>query len=191
MRGVIFFLLVLVTASLSVNAISVASDYLADDTLVLIVGTSKIYSIRLQNPTDYEASLKVDYDNTFMKVIDYKEIYTLAPKETGYRILFNITAPKKLGVYKASYTVSEVEPSGGGGLPIRLKINRNFNLKVIEDPNRMQINYFNLAFAVALISISIVIIAKKDKKKISKKVIDCLLKHKIISKRRKYRKVNK
>src|SRR3989338_1773820 len=191
MRGTIFLLLALATLSLQVNAISVASDYLTNDTLFLKKGESKIYGIRLQNPTDYEVGLKLDYDNTFMKVIDYKEIYILAPKETGYSILFNVTAPKKLGVYEASYTVSEVEPSGGGGLPIRLKINRTFNLKVIEDPNRIQINYFNLALAVALLVLAFLLLQKNDKKKIPKKVVDYLLKHKIISKRRKYRKVKK
>lgn len=165
MRGVIFLLLVLVTASLSVNAISVASDYLADDTLVLIQGTSKIYSIRLQNPTDYEVSLKVDYDNTYMKAMDYKEIYTLAPKETGYRILFNVTAPKKLGVYKASYTVSEVEPSGGGGLPIRLKINKTFSLKVIKDPNKFYLSYEHAAYAVIVLAFLFYVFRKKRVRK--------------------------
>ena len=64
MRVTIFLLLALAILSLQVNAISVASDYLVNDTLVLISGTSKIYGIRLQNPTDYEVGLKLDYDNT-------------------------------------------------------------------------------------------------------------------------------
>ena len=168
MRVTIFLLLALAILSLQVNAISVASDYLVNDTLVLISGTSKIYGIRLQNPTDYEVGLKLDYDNTFMKVIDYKEIYILAPKETGYKILFNVTAQKP-GLYKIGYTVSEVDPAGSGGLPIRLKINRNINLKVIKDPNRIQINYFNLAFAVALLVLALLLLQKKTRKRYPKK----------------------
>ena len=119
-------------ASFEAHAISVVSDYLANGTLELTESTSKIYSIRLQNPTDNEVGIKIDYDATFIKVIDYKDVYVLPPRTTGYRINFNVTAPKKTGEYTVGYTVSEVEPSAGGGLPIRLKINRNFKLRVTE-----------------------------------------------------------
>ena len=152
MRGVIFILLVLAIVTLKVNAISVASDYLTNDTLELISGTSKIYSIRLQNPSDYEVGIRLDYDATFMKAIDYKEIYILPPQTTGYRIEFNVTAPKKAGLHRVGYTVAEVEPIGGGGLPIRLKINRNFNLRVIEDPNKFKIDYDYVVYAVIVLA---------------------------------------
>ncbi len=164
MKGVTF-LLFLAILSLKVSAIAVASDYLVNDTLELIEGTSKIYSIRLQNPTTYEVGIKLDYDKTFMKVIDYKDVYTLAPKETGYRVLFNVTAPKEPGIYKVGYTVSEVEPDAGGGLPIRLRINRNFNLRVIEDPNKFYLNYDYVAYAVIILIFLLYIIKKKYAKK--------------------------
>ena len=187
MKYLIFFLMFL-ALSFNVDSIAVASDYLENNTLELIGGTSTPYSIRLQNPTDYEAAIKVDFDDSYMKAIDYREVYTLAPRETGYKILFNITAPEKPGLYSVGYTVSEVE-SGGSGLGLLLKINRNFNLRVIEDPNRIQINYFNLAFAAALSALAFLLLQKNHKKKVFKKAMDCLLKYKIISKRRKYRKI--
>lgn len=151
MKVAILLLLALVLVSLEVNAIAVASDYLANGTLELIEGSSKIYSIRLQNPTDNEVGIKLDYDKTFMKVVDYKGVYTLQPKETGYKILFNVTALQKPGEYIVGYTVSEVEPSGGGGLPIRLKINRNFKLKIVKAPNKFHINYDYVAVAVIVL----------------------------------------
>lgn len=164
MKGVTF-LLFLAILSLEVSAIAVASDYLVNDTLELIEGTSKIYSIRLQNPTTYEVGIKLDYDKTFMKVIDYKDVYTLAPKETGYRVLFNVTAPKEPGIYKVGYTVSEVEPDAGGGLPIRLKINRNFNLRVIEDPNKFRIKNEHFAYAAIIFAFLLYIFWKKQSAK--------------------------
>ena len=160
MKGVIFLLLALILVSLEVNAIAVASDYLVNGTLELIESTSKIYSIRLQNPTKNEVGVKLDYDTTFIKVVDSKEVYTLSPKETGYQILFNITAPKKPGAYEVGYTVSEVEPGVGGSLPIRLKINRNFKLKVIENPNKTNINYSGLSYAAILLILGLVIVSK-------------------------------
>ena len=172
MKGAIFLLLALILASLEVHAISVASDYLVNGTLELTEGASKIYSIRLQNPTENEVGVKLDYDAAFLKVVDSKEVYILSPKETGYRILFNVTASKKLGTYDISYTVSEVEPGAGGGLPIRLKINKNFKLRVIEDPNKTHINYSSLSYAAVLLIIGLVIFSKflSRKRRIKRKV---------------------
>ena len=161
---------------MEVRAISVVSDYLVNGTLELTEGTSKIYSIRLQNPTDNEVGIKLDYDATFLKVIDYKEVYILPPKTTGYRILFNLTAPEKLGLYTVGYAVSEVEPGAGGGLPIRLKINRNFKLRVIEEPsnkvediNKLQADYSNIAYIAILLIIILFLFRIFIKKKYTKK----------------------
>ena len=145
-RHMAFFLLALAAASAESNAIAVASDYLVNNTLELIRGTSTLYSIRLQNPTDYVVGIAVDYDDSFMKVIDYKDVYILQPKETGYKILFNVTAPNKPGLYSIGYTVGEVEPGGGGGVGLRLKINKNFNLRVIKDPNRFYLKPDYIAY---------------------------------------------
>ncbi|MEK6984158.1 MAG: hypothetical protein AABX33_06300 [Nanoarchaeota archaeon] len=138
MKTLIILLSIIAAASLQANALSIASDYLANDTLELIEGASKIYGIRLQNPSDYEIGIKLVYDPTFMKAIDFKEVYYVPAKTTGYSISFNITAPKKPGLYQVSYTVGEVEPSASGGLPIRLKINKGFKLKVIKTPDSLK-----------------------------------------------------
>lgn len=185
MRGAIFLLLALALASLEAHAISVASDYLVNGTLEVVEGSSKLYSIRLQNPTDYEAGVKLDYDKTFIKVIDYREVYTLQPKETGYRILFNVTAFQKPGTYVVGYTVSEVEPAGGGGLPIRLKVNRNFNLRIVEDPSKFHINYFLAGYILAL-AIAVFALFKKMTGKGAKKDVKAgrlRAKNKVISKK--------
>ena len=199
MRLIIFILLAVVLISLSslkTNAISFASDHLENDTLVLISGDSKIYGIRLQNPSDSPVSVKIEYDNTLMKIIDYREIYNLGPKETGYSISFNVTAPKKPGIYDVGYTVMEVE-AGGGGLPIRLKINRNFKLKVTEEipagelvakvgsaatglknlskelgveiPNKFHLNTSYVAYAAIALSFVLYILYKKRTGKISRR----------------------
>ena len=185
MKRLTLILAVFALISLKANAISVASDYLADDTLELISGTSKIYSIRLQNPTDKEASIKLDYDSTFVKARNYQNIYTLPPKTPGYRVEFNITAPKEPGLYRIGYTVSEVEPAGSSGLPVRLKINKNFYLRVIEGskmpedlnmPNASHAassNYSGLIYAAILILIIFLFFIWKSslKSKRNRKVI--------------------
>ncbi len=61
MRVIVLILLSLALV-LDVNAIAVASDYLENNTLKIIEGTSGIYSIRLQNPYSYESIVKVSYD---------------------------------------------------------------------------------------------------------------------------------
>ena len=77
MKGATLLLLLFFILILKVNAISVVSDHLVNDTLELIAGSSKIYGIRLQNPTDSESAIKLDYDTTFIKVIDYKDYVNL------------------------------------------------------------------------------------------------------------------
>ena len=162
MRCIFFLVLSVLLLSLSSGAVSVVSDYLVNDTLELTKGTSKIYSIRLQNPTDAEVGIKLDYDTAFMKAIDYKEVYTLPPKTAGYKILFNVTAPKEPGLYTVSYTVGEVEPSGGAGLPILLKINKNFKLKVIKEPSKFHIRYDYVVYALAVLAFLLYAFRKKS-----------------------------
>jgi hypothetical protein len=103
-----------------------------------------------------------------MKAIDYKEVYYLQPRETGYRIVFNVTAPKEIGVYKVGYTVSEVEPTSGG-LPIRLKINRNFNLKVIRDPGKFYLKPDYTAYGVIAIVFLFYLFWKRREEKVSRR----------------------
>ena len=162
MRIAILILFALAALAAQANAISVVSDYLVNDTLELTKGTSKIYSIRLQNPTDAEVGIKLDYDTAFMKAIDYKEVYTLPPRTAGYKILFNVTAPEKPGLYTVSYTVGEVEPSGGAGLPILLKINKNFKLKVIKEPSKFHIRYDYVVYALAVLAFLLYAFRKKS-----------------------------
>jgi len=175
MKSIIFLLLIFIVLSTSGYSISVASDYLVNDTMELVIGTSKIYGIRLQNPTDYKVGIKIDYDGNFIKVIDYKEVYDLEPKTTGYKILLNVTAPKNAtvpgSVYTVGYTVGEVEPSGGGGIGLRLKINKNFKLKVVSNPEKFStkdhINYDYLIYTgILLLPLLYVILNKKLKKNV-------------------------
>jgi|SRR3989344_2448429 len=172
MRGIIFLFLALLITLQGANAISVASDYLTNSTMELIAGDSKLYGIRLQNPSDEPTAIKLDYDSTFIKIVDYKEVYALAPKETGLSIFFNVTAPKQPGTYEVGYTVSEVEPSGEG-LPIRLKISKTFNLRAVKDPNKFYVSQKYVIYSIMVLAFLFYIFksrnAKKSMKKQSKK----------------------
>ena len=162
----LIFALMVLALSFKVDAIAVASDYLENNTLELVEGGSAIYSIRLQNPTDNEIGMKLDYDSTFMKVADYKDLYILQPR-SNYKILFNVTAPKKPGLHSVSYTVSEVEPGGGAGVGLLLKINRNFNLKIIRDPSKFHMDN-EVWYAAAAIILLIYFVRKERLEKRSR-----------------------
>lgn len=172
MRAVIFILFMAIILSLNVNALAVVSDYLENDTLLLVDGTSKLYSIRLQNPSSEKINLQLTYDNTTAKIIDYKEIYTIPPK-TNKPILFNISAPKAKpsDTYTVSYTVHQL-PGTGPGVPILLKINKNFKVKIIKDPNKFYISdYYQYTPYAIIILIIILFLLKKGfiKKKLIRK----------------------
>ena len=169
MRVVILVLFFLIL-SLNVNALAVASDYYNDNTLELIEETSKIFSIRLQNPDSYESRVKVDYDKQLMKAIDFKEEYTLPP-QSSTRIEFNVTAPKydkDNNLFVISYTVHQLSAGGGGGIPFLTKINKSVKLKVIENPNKFHINYFKVGYTAVLLLMAFFVLRKLKKPKDAK-----------------------
>ena len=150
MRVIVLVLLSLVLI-LDVKALAVASDYLEDNTLELIEETSTIYSIRLQNPNSYETKVKVDYNKNLMKAIDFKEEHTLPP-ESSTRIEFNVTAPKynkKNNIFVMSYTVHQLTGPSGSGIGFLTKINKNFKVEVLRDPDKVYVDYIVVA-AIAL-----------------------------------------
>lgn len=172
----------IIALSLNAKALAVASDYLEDNTLTLMEGSSRIYSIRLQNPDPYEARFKVDYDNKFMKTMDFKEEYVLPPKSTA-RIEFNVTAPKydeKDNLFVVSYTVHQLS----GGTFFLTKISKNFKLKVeknlnasknqdkpyVDYNNGFHVNYGYAAYAIAVLAFLLYIFRKKLTKKKHKKI---------------------
>lgn len=168
MRLIALFLIlfVLILASgLGANALAVASDHLEGNTLTLIEGTSKIYSIRLQNPDQYESRVRVDYDQQYMKAIDYKEEYILEP-QSSTRIEFNVTAPKyekNNDLFVLSYTVHQLSAPSGGGIPFLTKINKNFKMKVARDPNKFYLDYDYAAFAAVILAFLLYVFWNKGK----------------------------
>jgi len=183
MRAVILILLCLLL-SLNAKALAVASDYLEDNTLVLIEGTSSIYSIRLQNPDSYESKVKVAYDSQIMKAINFKEEYTLPP-QSSTRIEFNVTAPKydkNNNLFAVSYTIHQLTGPSGGGIPFLTKINKNFMLKSIKNPNIFHVNYGYAPYAVIALAFLLYVFGKKYKVKRSRKFKNPYIKNRKIIK---------
>ena len=179
MKSAILIFLI-IALSLNAKALAVASDYLEDNTLTLMEGSSKIYSIRLQNSDSYEARFKVDYDKQFMKAMDFKEEYIIPPK-LSVRIEFNVTAPKyndNNDVFVVSYTIHQLS-AGSGGTFFLTKISKNFKLKVEKNTNankninnldvnygsKFYVNYGYLAYAVVALAFMLYVFRKKLFKK--------------------------
>ena len=156
MRTLIFALLFIILLSINVSSFGVVSDFLEDDTIELIEGTSILYKIRLQNPTQADIRLKLTYDKTFIKVIDYQEEYTVRPKE-NLPILFNVTAgnAKQGKVFTVTYTVHQLAGSGSG-VPILIKIAKGFKLKIIKDPHKFYISNLHVYAPQAIIVLLII-----------------------------------
>ena len=133
MRLIIFILLIALAFSFNARALGVASDYLENSTLILMEGTSKLYGIRLQNPGLEEIYIKLTYNEDIAKIVDYEEIYKIPPKSSK-SVFFNISSQNsKQGTYTVGYTVHQLSGSSSG-VPILLKINKNFNVNIIENP---------------------------------------------------------
>lgn len=167
MRLIIFITLAAML-SFNVNALSIASDFLENDTLFLMEGISKLYGIRLQNPASEQAYLQITYQSPIAKIVDYEETYTV-PAKSSRSVFFNVSAPgsKPGDIYAVGYTVHQFSGSGQG-VGIALKINKNFNVKIIENPDKPKVsepsssnfNYKNIAYAAIILLIFIYIIKK-------------------------------
>lgn len=165
----IIFISLAVLLSFSVNALSVASDFLENDTLLLMEGTSKLYGIRLQNPSSGQVYLQITSDNQIAKIVDYEETYVI-PAKSSRSVLFNVSALnlKPGNSYSVGYTVYQLSGSGSG-VGLALKINKNFNVKIIENPDKPDvdkspisgdINYRNAAYIAIILLILIYSIRK-------------------------------
>jgi len=159
---VLALVLLSIVLILDVKALSVASDYLERSTLELVEGTSTIYSIRLQNPDTVQSRVRVEYDGEFMKAIDFKEVYTLPP-ESSTRIEFEITAPeyeKNKDIFHASFTVTQLQAEGEA-IPLITKINKNFKIKVLINPDRFYIDPLYFVYTAGAL-IFFIFISRKE-----------------------------
>lgn len=177
---VIIFIFLIALLSFNVNALAVATDYLENGTLFLEEGSSKLYGARLQNSASGEIQVQLTYGDTLAKIIDYEETYTIPPKGTQ-SITFNITAPKDTkpgNTFTFGFTVHQVSGSGPG-VPILLKINKNFKVKIIRNPDKIYLeDYSYIAYIVIAIALLLYIFRKnivrlwKRKNKFSKTYLE-------------------
>jgi len=163
MRLIVLIFILGTISILDAEALSVASNYLEDNTLKLVEGNSTVYSIRLQNPDNEELRVKVDYDKGFMRAIGFKDEYILQPEET-VRIEFNVTAPKYVkneNIFTLSYTVHQLSGAGGTGLGFSPKISKGFKLEVLKNPDRFYIDPLYIVYA-AMASAFLLFVSKKN-----------------------------
>lgn len=172
MRLIIFISLA-VLLSFNAHALSVASDFLENDTLFLMEDMSKLYGIRLQNPASEHVYLQIAFDSPIAKIIDYEETYAI-PAKSSRAVFFNVSALnlKPGDSYSVGYTVHQLSGSGSG-VGLALKINKNFNVKITENPDKPKViepgvssnfNYGNkayMAYATIILLIFVYIIRKK------------------------------
>ena len=163
------FPFILLLFSLEAYAIGISSPYLENNTIQLIKGQSTIYSINLQNPEDIDINVKISYSSDVAKIIDYKEVYTLLAGKLDTPVSFNKTASEETKInkiYTVSYSVKPLSIPGGGTLPMTMSIAKQFNVKIIKDPDKA--GTYVLGYYAAFIAIAMIIfifIWKKLKKK--------------------------
>ena len=162
--------LAVIMLALDSAALSVVSDFLENNTLVVKKGESKLYGIRLQNPGNEETSFKITYDDQIAKIVDYQELYTVPP-QANKPVYFNITTKKlKPGDHVMSYTVHELSGSGQG-VPILLKISKNLNVRVDENEEKSSNgSYFPVLAILVIIALFVLyFIGKSIKNHFNKK----------------------
>ena len=161
-----FFVVLLIINTINARSLAVVADHLENNTLIVDGGSSKLYGIRLQNPTSEQTKLRITYDNEIAKINDYQDTYEIEP-ESSKALFFNVSAPKKIDktkTYIVSYTVHELS-SNAPGLPILLSINKNFKVKFAENPNKPKKDYSYFAIGAVILLAFIMIFRMKTKQK--------------------------
>ncbi|MBS3131199.1 hypothetical protein J4212_02085 [Candidatus Woesearchaeota archaeon] len=164
---------VLLTILPSVFSIGIVTDFLENNTLVLLPGESRMHGIRIQNTEDGEVRVKIEYDPAVMSIIEYSK-YADVPAKSSLPLQLNITAP--LGrnpgdLVRVSYSVQQISGSGAG-VPILPAISKSFNIKIQREPARFYLSDITpdipkilaaLAIAYLIVRLSLKKGAKKGK----------------------------
>lgn len=167
MRKLIFTILFILFLQ-QATAIGIVTSVMENNTLNLIEGHSTRYEIQIQN-TDEEMSAKVSLSSDIAYIIDPQEEYLLPAGVSHTPVYFNITAPedaKPGDEYTLSYSVQPLTAKGGS-IKIAIALNKNFKIKIIEDPNKpiqpKKSYTFEIIIASLLLISAIVIYVKKYK----------------------------
>jgi len=162
----IFFLILFLK---EVIAIGIVTNVLENNTLELMEGTSITYQIQLQN-TEEEMKVRLVLNSEIAKIMDYKEEYILPKGVSHTPVIFNITAPKNANVgdeYTINYYVEPLSAKGGA-IRFGIKMNKNFKVKIIENPNKPEPSKENHLYKVIigslLLVLFVIIYIKKYKK---------------------------
>lgn len=166
MKIMVLIMVNLMTAIYDAKALGVVSDYLANDTMELVEGGSRLYEARIQNPGEEPLRVKLTYDPKFLKIIGFQDEYTIPPK-SSMPVKFNITAENaEPGTYVVEYTVHQLS-GAGAGLPLLLKVGKNFRLKIKENENAQLENgsaRYGPLFGIAMVILLLIFISRKNKK---------------------------
>jgi hypothetical protein len=159
----IFFLILLLKETV---AIGIVTNYLENNTLKLMEGTSTLYEMQIQN-TDAEMKVKVGLNSEIAYIIDHKAEYFLPAGVSHTPVYFNITAPLNAKAGDEHVINYYVEPlsTDGGSIQFALRMNKNFKVKIIEDPNKPPPkNYLDGIIIGAILLVMVVVIYIKKYK---------------------------
>lgn len=131
----------IILCSVFIQALGVAQEYLEDNTLYLKPGTSRLFTVTLQNEDDEEVKIKFVVASEIITIINPEEYYTIPAKFYDTRIRLNIFVPQDAKidtVYPINYYVQPMANSDGGMIPLNLRINKQFFVKVIDETQEIE-----------------------------------------------------
>lgn len=127
------FLFILCSAC--IHAIGVAQDYLPENTLFLTPGSSYIFTITLQNENSEELHVKLVLNSDIAVIVNPKPYYLIPGKFYNTKVYVNISISKETKLntqYAVGYYVQPLINSSGAMIPLNLRINKQFFVKVVD-----------------------------------------------------------
>ncbi|MBW2991008.1 hypothetical protein KY348_04865 [Candidatus Woesearchaeota archaeon] len=133
--NILIYLLLVILLSASVCAFGIGYQYMEDNTLELYPGQNYMFKLEVQNKDGPDTTVNVDVDSSIANLAGGPELRV--PTGTFDRHVFiNITVPEDAqpgDIYNINYLVSPVG-RGEGQIPIGIRYDRNFKVKVVPRP---------------------------------------------------------
>lgn len=130
----LFSICILATQS---SALGVAQDYLENQTLRLMQGSTFDLNLYMQNPEDEVVPVQLLLSSDIAFIVDAQELYNLSPKSYKNGVVIHIEAPEdaQLGKrYLVRYSmIPHQEQSGSGQIGMRMKITRSFTVLIVDE----------------------------------------------------------
>lgn len=132
--------LLVILMSAGVHSFGIAFQYMDNNTIELYPGQNYMFELEIQNTEDKSEKVEVSLDSSIATLVG-GPILNVPGKTYDTHVYFNITIPENAqygDVYNINYLVAPASSDGEGQIPIAVKYDRAFKIRVVEQEKAVE-----------------------------------------------------